>query len=177
MRSTSSSEHTLFIDGLAVVLVLNGWQDLRFDDRARKELLLRTEEFRSKLWFDVEERKAQATAVLKTIKGDGRFWGVSIISSIPYRRRSLAYSRNRTFGKIMNAIHLRSCATMINECLLICTGWLERQTRMVFNHMILLMQAEVERFHAGNLLLHDYYQIKVQDVTDDNSVVLVSGFL
>lgn len=45
---------------------------------------------------------------------------------------------------------------------------------MVFNHMILLMQAEVERFHAGNLLLHDYYQIKVQDVADDNLVVLVS---
>eukprot|EP00903_Cladosiphon_okamuranus_P015252 g14094.t3 len=96
-------------------------QDLRFDDRARKELLLRTEEFRSKLWFDVEERKAQATAVLRTIKGD---------------------------------------------------GWLQRQTGMVFNHMILLMQAEVERFHAGNLLLHDYYQVKVQDVAGDNSVAL-----
>lgn len=47
---------------------------------------------------------------------------------------------------------------------------------MVFNHMILLMQAEVERFHASNLLLHDYYQIKVQDVAGDNSVVLVSVF-
>lgn len=45
---------------------------------------------------------------------------------------------------------------------------------MVFNHMILLMQAEVERFHAGISLLHDYYQIKVQDVAGDNSVVLVS---
>eukprot|EP00752_Nemacystus_decipiens_P002219 g2107.t3 len=97
-------------------------QDLRFDDRACKELLLRTEEFRSKLWLDIEERKARATAVLKTIKAD---------------------------------------------------GWLERQTGMVFNHMILLMQAEVERFHAGVLLLHDFYQIKVQGVTGDNSVVLV----
>lgn len=46
---------------------------------------------------------------------------------------------------------------------------------MVANHMILLMQAEVERFHAGNMLLHDYYQTKVQDVTHDNSVVLVSN--
>lgn len=45
---------------------------------------------------------------------------------------------------------------------------------MIFNHMILLMQAEVERFHAGTLLLHDYYQTKVQDATHDNSVVLVS---
>lgn len=53
------------------------------------------------------------------------------------------------------------------------TGWLERQTGMVFNHMILLMQAEVERFHAGNLLLHDYYHTTVQDVAGD-SVVLVS---
>lgn len=42
--------------------------------------------------------------------------------------------------------------------------------------MILLMQAEVERFHAGNLLLHDYFQTKVQDVTQDNSVILVSSF-
>ena len=50
---------------------MNAWQDLRFDDRARKELLLRTEEFRSKLWLEVEERKARATGVLKTIKGDG----------------------------------------------------------------------------------------------------------
>lgn len=57
------------------------------------------------------------------------------------------------------------------------TGWLERQTGMASNHMILLMQAEVERFHAGNLLLHDYYQIKVQNVADENSVVLVSDFL
>lgn len=54
------------------------------------------------------------------------------------------------------------------------TGWLERQSGMVVNHMILLMQAEVERFHAGNLLLHDYFQTKVQDVTQNNSVVLVS---
>ena len=48
---------------------------------------------------------------------------------------------------------------------------------MVFNHMILLMQAEVERFHAGISLLHDYYQIKVQDVAVGNSVVLVSVLL
>lgn len=73
--------YILFIDGLATVFVLNGWQDLRFDDRARKELLLRTEEFRSKLWFDVEERKAQATAVLRTIKADGRF-GFHIFSTV-----------------------------------------------------------------------------------------------
>lgn len=39
------------------------------------------------------------------------------------------------------------------------------------------MQAEVERFHAGNLLLHDYYQVKVQDVAGDNCVVLVSVVL
>ncbi|CAM9137868.1 unnamed protein product [Ectocarpus sp. 4 AP-2014] len=97
-------------------------QDLRFDDRARKELLLRTEECRSKLWFNVEERKEHAAKVLGTIQGDA--------------------------------------------------GWVERQQGTVSNNMILLMQAEVERFHAGVLLLHDYYQIKVQEVTNDNSVVL-----
>lgn len=48
-------------------------QDLRFDDRARKELLLRIEECRSRLWFDVEERKACATTVLRSIKADGEF--------------------------------------------------------------------------------------------------------
>lgn len=73
------------------------WQDLRFDSRARKELLLRTEEFRSKNWFDVEERKARATGVLKILKGDGKFvlWFheyVSItqllgLSAIPHRCR------------------------------------------------------------------------------------------
>ncbi|CAB1113052.1 unnamed protein product [Ectocarpus sp. CCAP 1310/34] len=98
-------------------------QDLRFDERARKELLLRTEECRSKLWFDVEERKEYAAKALGTIQGD---------------------------------------------------GWVERQQGTVSNNMILLMQAEVERFHAGVLLLHDYYQIKVQEVTNDNSVVLVA---
>ncbi|CAN0391281.1 unnamed protein product, partial [Ectocarpus sp. 12 AP-2014] len=82
--------------------------DLRFDDRARKELLLRTEECRSKLWFDVEERKEHGAKVLGTIQGD--------------------------------------------------EGWVERQQGTVSNNMILLMQAEVERFHAGVLLLHDYYQ-------------------
>ncbi|CAM9180110.1 unnamed protein product, partial [Hapterophycus canaliculatus] len=96
-------------------------QDMRFDDRACKELLLRTEECRSKLWFDVEERRARATDILRTIEGD---------------------------------------------------GWVERQQGMVFNHMILLMQTEVERFHAGLLLLHDYYQAQVQEVTDDTTVVL-----
>ena len=43
--------------------------------------------------------------------------------------------------------------------------------------MIVLMQAEVERFHAGIVLLHDFYQIKVQDVAGDNSVALVSVFV
>lgn len=46
-------------------------QDLRFDDRACKELLLRAEEYRSKLWFDVEERKACAERTLLGIKEDG----------------------------------------------------------------------------------------------------------
>lgn len=64
-----------------------GWQDLRFDDRARKELLLRIEEFRSKLWSDVEERKARATAILRIIKADGRFCGFyvsNIVSTARY---------------------------------------------------------------------------------------------
>lgn len=64
---------------------------------------------------------------------------------------------------------------MSNEPLLCRVGWVERQQGTVSNNMILLMQAEVERFHAGVLLLHDYYQTKVQEVTHDNSVVLVSG--
>lgn len=48
-----------------------GSQDLRFDDRACKELLLREEECRSKLWYDVEERKSSAGRVLRDIKDDG----------------------------------------------------------------------------------------------------------
>lgn len=46
-------------------------QDVRFDDRARKELLLRVEECRSKLWFDVEQRKACATETLTRIEENG----------------------------------------------------------------------------------------------------------
>lgn len=47
-------------------------QDLRFDDRARKELLLRTEECRSRLWLDIEEREACAAGMLRTHKEDGQ---------------------------------------------------------------------------------------------------------
>lgn len=75
----------------------------------------------------------------------------------------------------MDATDRRSTHAMSNEHLLCRAGWVERQQGMVSNNMILLMQAEVERFHAGVLLLHDYYQTKVQEVTNDNSVVLVSG--
>lgn len=82
--SASSGDHTLFTNGQVVGYVQNKWQDLRFDDRARKELLLRTEEFRSKLWFDVEERKARATSVLRTIKADGMFRGFHVHPE-PYR--------------------------------------------------------------------------------------------
>lgn len=45
---------------------------------------------------------------------------------------------------------------------------------MVFNHMMVLMQAEVERFHAGASLVHDYFQSKTQEILRDDSVVLVS---
>lgn len=54
------------------VLPFNGWQDLRFDDRARKELLLRTEECRSSLWLDVEEREDCAAGMLRSLKEDGQ---------------------------------------------------------------------------------------------------------
>lgn len=47
---------------------------------------------------------------------------------------------------------------------------------MISNHMIVLMQAEVERFHAGTALLHDYHHIKMQEVADKESIVLVSIF-
>lgn len=39
---------------------------------------------------------------------------------------------------------------------------------------MVLMQAEVERFHAGASLLHDYCHAKTQEVLRDDSVVLVS---
>lgn len=45
---------------------------------------------------------------------------------------------------------------------------------MAFNHVMVLMQAEVERFHAGVSMLHDYYNAKVQEVLQDDSVALVS---
>lgn len=47
---------------------------------------------------------------------------------------------------------------------------------MISNHIIVLMQAEVERFHAGTTLLHDYHNIKTQEVACEDTVVLVSGF-
>lgn len=46
---------------------------------------------------------------------------------------------------------------------------------MISNHIIVLMQAEVERFHAGTTLLHDYHHIKTQEVAYEDTVVLVSG--
>lgn len=46
---------------------------------------------------------------------------------------------------------------------------------MISNHMIILMQAEVERFHAGTTLLNDYHDIKTQEVAREDTVVLVSG--
>ena len=55
------------------------------------------------------------------------------------------------------------------------TGWLERQKGMISNHMIVLMQAEVERFHAGTMLLHDYHHIKTQEVGHEDSIMLVSS--
>ena len=45
---------------------------------------------------------------------------------------------------------------------------------MAFNHVMVLMQAEVERFHAGVSMLYDYYNAKVQEVLQDDSVALVS---
>lgn len=47
---------------------------------------------------------------------------------------------------------------------------------MIINHMIVLMQAEVERFHAGTLLLHDYHDAKTQEVVD-HMIALVSNGL
>ncbi|CAM9358356.1 unnamed protein product, partial [Choristocarpus tenellus] len=51
-------------------------------------------------------------------------------------------------------------------------GWVERQVGMVFNHFMLLMQAEVERFHAGMSLLHDYHHSCVQGSVDGKKLVL-----
>lgn len=65
---------------------LYGSQDLRFDDRARKELLLRTEECRSKLWLDAEERKTCASRALTAIKRDGES-----ISGLPIRESLEAF--------------------------------------------------------------------------------------
>lgn len=53
-------------------------------------------------------------------------------------------------------------------------GWLERQKGMLFNHMVLLMQSEVERFHAGTSMLYDYDNAKRQEATHDDSFVMVS---
>lgn len=55
------------------VLPFDVEQDLRFDDRARKELLLRTEECRSRLWLDIEKREACAAGMLRTLREDGQY--------------------------------------------------------------------------------------------------------
>lgn len=52
-------------------------------------------------------------------------------------------------------------------------GWLERQKGVVLNHVMVLMQAEVERFHAGMSLLHDYHHARTQEAAGGDSVVLV----
>lgn len=44
---------------------------------------------------------------------------------------------------------------------------------MISNHMIVLMQAEVERFHAGTSLLLDYHHAKTQEATRDGPIILV----
>lgn len=53
-------------------------------------------------------------------------------------------------------------------------GWLERQEGMTSNHIMVLMQAEVERFHAGMLLLHDYHHCRTQGLAGDDTPALVS---
>ncbi|CAM9488822.1 unnamed protein product, partial [Sphacelaria rigidula] len=63
------NKQTILVDFCSSVNAVD--QDLRFDDRACKELLLREEECRSKLWYDVEERKSSAGRVLRDIKDDG----------------------------------------------------------------------------------------------------------
>lgn len=47
---------------------------------------------------------------------------------------------------------------------------------MLLNHAIVLMQAEVERFHAGTSLLHDYHNAKTQEAAHDGSILLVNVF-
>ncbi|CAN0079061.1 unnamed protein product, partial [Discosporangium mesarthrocarpum] len=98
-------------------------QDLRFDDRARKELLLRVEECRDRLWEEIEERRALAEEKLKEIKED---------------------------------------------------GWVERQVGMVNNHFMVLMQAELERHHAGVSLLVDYQHCLEQERRGFTELVLVT---
>lgn len=56
------------------------------------------------------------------------------------------------------------------------TGWSGRQRGMICNSMMVLMQAEVERFHAGVSLLHDYYHTKMQETSADETMTsLVSN--
>lgn len=56
------------------------------------------------------------------------------------------------------------------------SGWSGRQKGMMCNSMMVLMQAEVERFHAGVSLLHDYYHTKMQETSADETIIsLVSN--
>lgn len=105
--------------------VLIGWQDLRFDDRARKELLLRTEEFQSKLWFDVEERKSQATAVLRTIKADGRLSGFYIFSTVSTALQERSFW-NRVVGNICNLLRIAR-RRLPNTFCSVQVGWNDRR--------------------------------------------------
>lgn len=46
---------------------------------------------------------------------------------------------------------------------------------MIYNHLMVLMQAEVECFHAGTSLLQDYHDTQFQAGGSRDSIALVRG--
>ena len=46
------------------------------------------------------------------------------------------------------------------------SGWLEERVSIVLNHLIRLMQSEIDRFHAGVSLLRDYYKAMDSPIPD-----------
>jgi hypothetical protein len=61
-------------------------------------------------------------------------------------------------------------------CLYTCrkrAGWIEHQVALIDNNFMMLIQAEVDKFHAAIGLLIDYYAAQNQD--SNTEILLVSS--
>jgi hypothetical protein len=54
-----------------------------------------------------------------------------------------------------------------------CAGWIEQQVALIDNNFMMLIQAEVDKFHAAIGLLIDYYA--AQNLDSNTEILLVSS--